>query len=54
MAKPTHTKHITITRASASKQKSYKDDGEQYRMRKHIDQRLADMRLARELKEGWE
>lgn len=54
MAKPAHTKHITITRASMSKQKSYKDDGEEYRLRRQIDQRLSDLRLERELREVWQ
>lgn len=53
MAKPRNQKNLQLTRVSASKSKQRRDDGEKYRVRKHIDQKHIDLALARNLKEYW-
>ena len=54
MAKPKHTVPISLNRVSSTTSKQRRDDGEKYRIRKHIDQRLADLRLERSLREVWQ
>ncbi len=54
MAKPKHTAPISLNRVSAATSRQRRDDGEEFRLRSVIDQRLADMRLARELREVWQ
>lgn len=53
MAKPRNQKNLQLTRVSASTSRQRRDDGEEFRLRKHIDQRHMDLALARSLKEYW-
>ncbi len=54
MAKPKHTVPLSLNRVSAATSRQRTKDGEEYRLRRQIDQRLADLRLERELREIWE
>lgn len=54
MAKPRHTRRITITRRTAPRPVSQDKDAERFRLRRDIDQRLADMQLERSLQEVWQ
>lgn len=54
MAKPAHTRHINITRRTERRPASQDKDAERFRLRRDIDQRLADMQLERSLQEVWQ
>ena len=54
MAKPVHTVPLNLKRASAATSKRCRDDGEEFLLRRDIDQRLDDMRVERELREVWQ
>jgi len=48
------TQHIQTFAVTPAVKQQRERDGEQYQRRREIDQRHADMRLKRELKEVWE
>lgn len=54
MAKPAHTRNITITRRTERRPVSQDKDSERFRLRRDIDQRLADMQLERSLQKVWQ
>lgn len=54
MAKPKHTVPLSLNRVSAAKYRQRTEDGEEFRLRRQIDQRLADLRLERSLREVWQ
>ena len=54
MAKPAHTKHITITRRTAPRPVSQDKDAERFRLRLANDQKRADLALKRSLQEVWQ
>lgn len=55
MAKPAHTKHIRIASRPTSKRRNLDDaEAERFRMRLALDQRLADIKLHRNLSEVWD
>ena len=54
MARPKHLVPLKLTKVSASTSRQRRDDGEEFRLRRQIDQRLADLRLERSLREVWQ
>jgi len=54
MAKPAHTKHITITRRTERRPVSQDKDAERFRLRLVNDQLRADLALERSLQEVWQ
>nr|WP_287018632.1 hypothetical protein [Halomonas sp.] len=54
MAKPAHTKHITITRRTAPRPVSQDKDAERFRLRLVNDQKRADLALERDQKRDYE
>ena len=55
MAKPAHTKHIYITSRTAPKRRDLEDaDAKRFAKRLANDQKQADLKLERSLREVWE
>ena len=54
MARPKHLVPLQLTKVSASTSRQRRDDGEEFRLRRVINQRLDDIRVEKSLKEVWQ